>query len=242
MRLWRALRRFVGRYVYGLLAIFIPNFCQVCWRRQLLPSERCVCRLCLDELPATMFEASADNEVMQRMAGRVELRSAFSCFYFRRGETLRNLIHDFKYHSNMELAREMGREMGRRALRAGFFEGYDFIVPVPLHAKRLKRRGYNQSLLLAQGMSEVSGIPVLPDALRRTVFAGTQTRLGTDQRYLNVKADFALGPDAAQLEGKSLLLVDDVFTTGATSEACLTPLLGIAGVRMGLATLAYAAK
>lgn len=186
-----------------------------------------------------MFEDFKDNPLEQRMMGRVELRSGFSCFYFRRGESLRELVHDFKYHSNSELAREMGREMGRRALRSGFLKGYDVLVPVPLHFKRLRQRGYNQSLLLAQGVGEVTGIDVLPNALTRTAFVGSQTKLGAIRRFINVKTDFALGPDAPMLAGKSVLLIDDVFTTGATTEACVRALLTVDGVSAGVATLGF---
>lgn len=239
MPLARTLRRFLSRYAYGLGAIFLPRVCSVCGRH-LLPTENCVCRLCLDELPATMFEGFRGNPVEDRMAGRVPLRSAFACYYFRHGEALRDLIHDFKYHANTALARELGREMGRRALSSGFLADYDVLVPVPLHAKKQKMRGYNQSLLIAQGLSQVSGLPVVSDALLRVIFASTQTRLSAEQRYVNVQNDFALGPGASQLVGKAVLLVDDVFTTGATSEACLGPLLTIEGISVGIATLAYA--
>lgn len=234
------LRRFVARYLYGLQAVLLPNVCTVCGRH-LLPSEKCVCRLCLDELPATAFEGLRGNPVEERMFGRVRLRGAFSCFYYRKNQAIRHIIHEFKYHHNKEIAREMGREMGRRALRSGFLEGYDCIVPVPLHPRKIKTRGYNQSELLADGLSQVSGLPVFPNALTRSIFAGTQTHLDPFQRFVNVRADFTLGPDAPNLAGKTVLLIDDVFTTGATSEACLEPLLTIDGISVGLATLAFAA-
>lgn len=237
----KAMRRLLARHLYGLRAIFLPDVCRVCGRH-LLPSESCVCRQCLDGLPATLFETYRGNAVEERMAGRVRFRSAFSCFFFRQGETLRGLIHDFKYHSDRRIAREMGREMGRRALAAGFLNGYDCLIPVPLHPKRLKKRGYNQSQMLAQGISDVSGIPVVTDALLRTVYAGTQTTLASDQRFLNVKGDFSLGPGYEKVLGKAVLIVDDVFTTGATSEACAEPLLSLGGVSVGLATLAYAQR
>lgn len=239
MPLLRSLRRFFSRHIYGLGAIFLPRVCCLCGRH-LLPEERCVCRPCLDGLPATQFERFRGNSVEERMFGRITLRSAFACYYFRHGEALRELIHGFKYHSNKELARELGREMARRAMSAGFLSEYEVIVPVPLHEKKRRIRGYNQSQLIAEGMSQVSGIPVVSDALLRTVFASTQTALSADQRFLNVKDDFALGPGAPRLAGKAVLLVDDVFTTGATSEACLIPLLTIEGVSVGVATLAYA--
>ena len=224
------------RWIWGL---FVPELCQSCGRH-LLPNENCLCRLCLDELPATMFETIKDNDVEKRMSGRVPLFSAFSCFYFRRGESLRTYIHGFKYHGQRELAREMGREMGRRACRAGFLDGYDYLVPVPLHPSRLAKRGYNQSQLIAEGVSEVSGVPVLLHAVERVAFDGSQTHLNAEERYLNARRDFALGPKAGLAAGRTVLIIDDVFTTGATCEACVEPLLRIEGLRVGLATLAYA--
>lgn len=134
----------------------------------------------------------------------------------------------------------MGREMGRRACRAGFLDGYDYLVPVPLHPSRLAKRGYNQSQLIAEGVSEVSGVPVLLHAVERVAFDGSQTHLNAEERYLNARRDFALGPKAGLAAGRTVLIIDDVFTTGATCEACAEPLLRIEGLRVGLATLAYA--
>ncbi len=223
----------------GLWHIIAPRCCEVCGR-PLNANEEGVCRLCIDELPATGFEYQLDNPMFQRMEGRIGLLSAFSCFHFRRGETLRQIIHAFKYKGDRYTAREMGREMGRRAMNSGFIEPYDYIIPVPLHKKRLKKRGYNQAELIAEGMSEVTGVPVLTNVIERKVYASTQTRLSAAERYRNVSNDFCLAAGAEAVKGKTLLVLDDVFTTGATSEACLEPLSHIEGVRLGLATLAYA--
>lgn len=238
---WKAVKHFLNRYLYGLYALVFPRECMFC-HRHLLQSETWVCRLCIDELPATMYEYERGNEVEQRMAGRVNLKSGFSCYFFRKGENLREIIHGFKYNNHVKLAQIMGIEMGRHAWHSGFIKDYDYIIPVPLHPKKLKARGYNQSLILAEGISKVTGVPVITDALLRTVYAGSQTFLKADERYHNVKSDFALGPGADKLKGKSVLLVDDVFTTGATTEACILPLQEIEGVQVGIATLAYAGE
>lgn len=222
----------------SLWETIFPRVCHVCGRA-LIRGERCVCRPCLDELPSTMFEYDKGNAMAERMVGRIELRDAFSCYFFRRGESLRHLIHAFKYHGDKEVAIELGREMGRKAL-AGGITRFDYVVPVPLHPQRLKSRGYNQSELLALGFGEVTGTKVLTGAIERTSFAGTQTHLTAAERYANVSGNFRLGPEAEKARGKKIILIDDVFTTGATSEACLEVLKEIEGVELGLATLAYA--
>lgn len=213
--------------------------CCVCGA-PLTEAEMSVCRLCLDMLPATSFETWPQNPVMTRMEGRVKLLSAFSCFYFHKGETLRRLIHQFKYKGDRNVARDLGREMGRRAAHAGFTDSYDALIPVPLHRRRQSERGYNQSHVLAVGIADVTGLPVMTDVLLRSRATPTQTHLSADQRYLNVHGVFSLGKGAGRAAGLRLLLVDDVFTTGATCEACLEKLVEIEGVSLGLATLGYA--
>lgn len=235
-RVWR----WVAGAAAGLREVVCPRPCAGCGVT-LTGSEIGVCRTCLDGLPATRFEAWGQNPMKETMDGRVELVSAFAGFFFHKGETLREIIHQFKYDGNRLCAIEMGRELGRMASASGFAAPYDALVPVPLHKARERQRGYNQSLLLARGMAQTTGLRVLPDILVRRRNMQTQTRLSHAERARNVMGGFGLTPRAADAAGQTLLLVDDVFTTGATSEACLETLRGIAGVRLGLATVGYAA-
>ncbi len=237
-----SLRNWLSSLAAGLQEVCNPTAVCACCGTRLSGSEIGVCQTCVASLPSTGFKAWAQNPVKEMMDGRVPLVAAFSCFYFHKGESLRKLIHKFKYCGDQLTARDLGREMGRRAATAGFADLFDAIIPVPLHKSRLRHRGYNQSLLLAQGFSDVTGIPVLTDILLRHQSAQTQTRLSAVERYLNVQGDFSLGKNATAACGKTLLLIDDVFTTGATSEACLETLNKIDGVRLGLATLAYASS
>ncbi len=234
--------KWLSSLAIGLREVCNPTAVCACCGARLSGSEIGVCQTCIASLPSTGFEAWAQNPVKERMDGRVPLVAAFSSFYFHKGESLRKLIHRFKYSGDQLTARDLGREMGRRATTAGIANTFDAIIPVPLHRSRLRHRGYNQSLLLAQGFSDVTGIPVLTDILLRHQSAQTQTRLSAVERYLNVQGDFSLGKNAHSARGKTLLLIDDVFTTGATSEACLETLNKIDGVRLGLATLAYASS
>lgn len=233
-------RLWLARAAAGLRELMCPRPCAVCGAT-LTGSEVGVCRTCLDELPATRFEAWGQNPMKEMMDGRVEIVSAFAGFFFHKGETLREIVHQFKYDGNRLCAIEMGRELGRMAVAAGFDTPYDVLVPMPLHKARERRRGYNQSLLLARGMAQTTGLEVRADILARTRNMQSQTRLSHAERAGNVRGGFGLTPRAADVAGRGLLLVDDVFTTGATSQACLETLGGIPGVRLGLATVGYAA-
>ncbi len=137
------------------------------------------------------------------------------------------------------MARFMGRWMGNLLLQAPHYPMPDALVPLPLYRNKLKKRGYNQALLLAEGMGEVLQIPVAPVAVMRTRHTETQTRKSRIDRWLNVAEVFDLN-NADQLAGKKLLLVDDVITTGATMEACGHQLLRIPGVSLSLISLAFA--
>lgn len=232
--LWR-------RMAEGLSELASPRACAACGSG-LGGGEVAVCRRCLDKLPRTGFEAWPQNPMKTRMDGRMELISASAAFFFHKDETLRRLIHAFKYGGCRHVAWTLGREMGRQAAAAGLGEAYDHIIPVPLHPTRERRRGYNQSLLLARGMAAATGLTVRPDILCRPNAATTQTRLAAEERYLNSQGEFSLTANAREMEGRRLLLVDDVFTTGATAEACLAALRQISGARLGVATLGYAAN
>ena len=122
-------------------------------------------------------------------------------------------------------------------LRTGFLDGIDAIIPVPLAYSRLRQRGYNQSEIIAQGISEVTGVPVLTHAARRTTFAKSQTRLSTMQRFENVKDAFQL-VDANAIRHRHVLIVDDVVTTGATTTALASQLSTAGNVRISVFSLA----
>ena len=174
-----------------------------------------------------------------RMEGRVRLVATVGAFYFRHDNPIRDIIHDFKYYGNSGIAVRMGRHMGQRMKESHFIDHFDYLVPVPLHPKKKMMRGYNQSEMLAKGISEVTGLPVRTDILVRSVFRESQTRMSTGQRFENVKDCFAAGPAASLEKDKNILLVDDVFTTGSTSEACIIPLHRAGVANVGVATLAY---
>ena len=173
--------------------------------------------------------------------GKFPIERASAYLYYSKGGDVKKLLTDLKYRGNADLGSFLGRCMTREMLSSGFFQGVDGIIPVPLHPRKQKIRGYNQSIMLANGISSVTNIPVWTDLLVRTQYTQTQTRKGSYERWLNVKDMFeCTSPE--RLRDKHVLLVDDVFTTGATLVACADAFRQIPGLRFSVLTLAIASS
>ena len=134
----------------------------------------------------------------------------------------------------------MGRMLATELKNSGFFEGIDCLIPVPLHPARLRLRGYNQSEQLALGIAQITGIPVVVDVLERIHNNSTQTHKSSSERWQNTQGLFVPTPKVDKLKNKHVLLVDDVFTTGATLSACIVALSTVDSIQASIVTLAYA--
>jgi len=134
---------------------------------------------------------------------------------------------------------ELGIIYGHSLKSSGFTDGIDFIIPVPLHPSKKRKRGFNQSEVIAEGISASTGIPVDNTTLIRSAKSDTQTKRSRYERWINVEGIFTLSDNEA-LKGKSVLLIDDVITTGSTIESCANELLKIEGIKVSVAALAYA--
>lgn len=189
-------------------------------------------------MPRTGYHTHTDNEVARLFWGRIPVRNATSFLVFNKESRYRNLFHELKYKGQDLIGTEMGRLFGLE-LQGTPFAGVDMIHPVPLHPDKLRKRGYNQSALIAKGIAEILNIPVMSDLVIRTTETQTQTRKSRYDRWENVRNAFQINyPEA--LCNKHVLLVDDVITTGATVEACTEALLAISGVTVSIASLGYA--
>ena len=224
---------------WSLRSLFFPDPCAGCGRA-LDRSTPCLCPVCMIALPHTGMAGKRGNAVERIFWGRTDVRAAYAELHFTPGSIVRNILHNIKYHDDRQAAAFMGRIMGRSISSVGPFRDMDAIVPLPLHPVRLKKRGYNQAELLANGMAEVCGIPVRRDILRRVVATTTQTRRSRMERWENVHSAFHA--DDHVMPGAGLILVDDVVTTGATLEAAAAALLTAPARSVCIATLAWADK
>ena len=225
-------------WLYSILNLFYPRVCAACGE-PLLKDENTVCLKCRYILPRTGYEHHSDNPVAQSFYGRVRLHAVTSCYFFAKSGKVQHLIHQLKYKGNKEAGIFLGQQIGESIKNEPLFQGIDYIIPVPLHPKREKQRGYNQSLMIALGIHETTGITVADKYLVRTVYTATQTHKTAEERFKNVQNIFEVR-FADELKGKHVLLVDDVLTTGATLEACAQTLENIPGITISVATAACA--
>lgn len=225
-------------WLYSFISLLFPRCCVVCGR-SLAKGEECICAMCNINLPRTNYHLQKDNQVEQLFWGKIPLERATSFFFYRKGSDFRQILHQLKYGGQKEIGAIMGRYMASELTVSGFFEGIDVIIPVPLHKRKQRMRGYNQSEWIARGISAVTGIRIDTEVIVRRKHTDTQTRKSTFERWENVDGIFELH-HAESLKGKHLLVVDDVLTTGATTVACASRLVEIEGVRISVLTLAVA--
>lgn len=225
-------------WLYSFISLLFPRCCVVCGR-SLAKGEECICAMCNINLPRTNYHLQKDNQVEQLFWGKIPLERATSFFFYRKGSDFRQILHQLKYGGQKEIGAIMGRYMASELTVSGFFEEIDVIIPVPLHKRKQRIRGYNQSEWIARGISAVTGICIDTEVIVRRKHTDTQTRKSTFERWENVDGIFELH-HAESLKGKHLLVVDDVLTTGATTVACASRLMEIEGVRISVLTLAVA--
>lgn len=214
----RQVKENVGQWPEGLFNLFFPNVCTVC-RKTLVRGERILCLDCRMSLPLTNFHRSQPNQIHERLfAIGHPIERATSMFYYYRGNRFVNLIHDTKYRGRPIVGKTLAADHASQLLAVGFFDGIEAIVPVPLHFLKRLRRGYNQAEEIACGISDVTGLPIL-DVLSAS-FHRTQTRKNAHERIVNTRNVYHLA-EPTEIEGKHILLVDDVITTGATLLSCI---------------------
>ena len=218
--------------------LFFPRICSVC-HQTLVAGENAVCFKCLFSLPKTNLHLRADNDVEKRFWGKTPVAAATAFFRFEKGGAVQKLLHELKYKDNQDVGREMGKFLAADLTASPRFQAVDYIVPVPLHEKKLKKRGYNQSRCIAEGMSEIMKIPMNTDNLYRAVENPTQTRKSVFERWENVKDIFQL-ENKEIFADKHILLVDDVLTTGSTIEACAHAVLTAENAKVSVVALAVA--
>lgn len=221
-----------------ILSLFFPQLCAGC-NTPLVKGEDILCLNCLADLPKTNYNDAIDNPIAFHFSGKVRIDFATSFCHFDKGGRVQHLLHQLKYKGRKEIGYKMGLLFGFDLIQNIQFQNIDAIVPVPLHPRKQRSRGYNQSTEICKGISESMNRPLISGNLIRQVHTSSQTLKGRYERWENVSGIFSV-KDSEAFVGKHLLLVDDVITTGATLEACCHPLLEISGVRVSIAALANA--
>lgn len=221
------------------VSLIYPETCCAC-KSLLADGEEHLCIYCLHGLPKTDFIHYRENQLSRIFWGRMRLETGTSLFYFQKGGKVQRVIHQFKYRGNTDLGFFLGTMLGVSMQSADLYAGLDLIIPVPLHPAKERKRGFNQSRVIGEGIAHVLSKPCPGHLLVRNEYTSTQTKKSRFNRWENVSAVFEV-PDAGLIEGKNILLVDDVVTTGSTLEACGQRLLEIPGTKLWIATLAITA-
>lgn len=225
-------------YLNDFVDLLFPRCCEAC-EGALGGNEYLICTQCQVTLPRVESDSVAKAAVSAKFVGYREVKGVVSFLAFTKKGKVQNLLHALKYQNKPEVGVLLGKMMAQELAEKGLFPVADLVVSVPLHKKRRRERGYNQSDVFAEGLSEITGIPWSGSALARIRYTKSQTGKTKVERQENVKDIFeALEPQ--QIRGKRIILVDDVLTTGATLESCLEVLLRAGCDSVSIMTIAAA--
>jgi len=218
---------------YSILDIFFPNNCELC-QKHLTHKEVFICLECKFNLPYIDRHMQMLESIQKIFWGRIDIEHVYSVYNYQKGTNTQKILHAIKYHGKTKLAIHMGEIIGSQLPKNKMI---NVIIPIPLHPKKLKKRGYNQSLLLAEGIQKSNGITIATNFVHRIKINKSQTAFSKYDRWENVRTIFEV-KNAEELKNKHILLVDDVLTTGATIEACAAAILSKVDCKISIATLA----
>ena len=222
-------------WIDDLLLLFYPRLCILC-EKQLIEDERHICMHCFCDLPRTNYHLRLHNPTIKLFAGTLQINKILSFLLFEKDGKVQQLVHSIKYYGNKQLAKYLGKIAAIEMEADGFFQGIDWLIPVPLHPKKERKRGYNQSEWIAKGIETVCQCPIEKDVLYRTIDTDSQTRKTIYERHLHTEEIFSV-KNVDTLRGKHILLIDDVITTGATLNACIKALSAIQDIRISIFSL-----
>ena len=221
----------------ALVHVFYPSLCYGC-NNELIQGDQYICLQCQTEMGRTYFESIRDNPVEKLFWGRADIQCAASTFYYIDKTPLQQIVHHIKYRQEKELGIHMGEIMGIHG--SGLFTECktDLCIPMPLHPKKEYKRGYNQASLLCEGIFKQTGIPYNEKALVRNENTRTQTKKSRIERWENVASVFDVN-EPSIIKDKHVVVVDDVITTGASTEACVNMLMQHGAKTVGIYSLAF---
>lgn len=224
-------------FLKDVYALFYPEVC-LCCKEPLTHYETTICITCRHDLPLTNFCSEKDNMIEKSCYGRIPVESATALFYFFKKGKVQELIHALKYKNQQQVGVILGNWLGNEMKASNRFNSIDCIIPVPLHKNKLKSRGYNQVTTFGKSLAEKLNIKYNETVLKRVSFTNTQTKKIRFDRWKNVDELFIV-ENHETLKNKHILLIDDIFTTGATLEACYKALKKTENLKISIACMAY---
>lgn len=225
------------KFLKDIISLFFPTIC-ICCSRSLLQNEKMMCTQCRHDLPIIPYQDMKNNKIAASFSGRILIEMGISFLFYRKEGKTKNLIHHLKYKGRQEIGTLIGNWFGNQLKESGKFNSIDYIVPGPLHPKKLRKRGYNQLTSFGISLAQQLTTCYTPNVLLRTSSATTQTYKQRFERFENLESKFYLH-DVRFFENKHILLIDDVITTGATLESCCNELLKSENIKISIATIAY---
>jgi ComF family protein len=221
----------------SLLNLFFPKLCNGC-NALLLTNEDIICVECRHNMPLTYHHLIENNEIMSKFYGLLPIEFASSMVYFHSKGIAQELIHNLKYRKQQEIGTLLGNLYAYELKESNKLPPIDFIIPTPIHKKRLQERGYNQVTTFCIAMSNELQIPIEKEVLFRIKHTKTQTKKSKEKRAEIMSSNFEIKHKDHHI-GKHFLLIDDVITSGATIEACAKALLEIPNSKVSLLSIAY---
>lgn len=222
----------------SLINLFFPKVCYAC-NFLLSDNEKYVCTSCRHKLPVTNFHFNNDDTVKRVFYGRVPIENATALLRFEKKGLTQTLIHNLKYKGFEDIGLFLGNWLGSELKQTNAYSNIDLVIPVPLHKKKLRKRGYNQVTIFAKQIAKHLDAEYVEDVLVKTTNTSSQVNKSRISRWFNNQEIFG-AMNTHKLNNKHILLVDDIITTGATLEACSEILQKNNGVKISIATMAIA--
>lgn len=222
----------------GLVHLIYPNICRGCGNH-LNHFEKIICLSCISKIPETYFEQKRENEMFNKFRGRINTEYAFAMSYYMPGSITRSLIHSLKYENQPDIGIRLGNLTALKLMNSEYFIVPDVIIPVPIHPKKLKKRGYNQAEKIASGIAELLNVKTDFELLQKINFTQSQTKKSGFERWINVQNSFKA--NKIHKEYNMIMIVDDVVTTGSTIESCINSLKTELGehIKFAVVSIAY---
>ena len=222
----------------SILNLFFPKVCAGC-RKLLFSNENVLCTNCRHEMPLTQYHLDTNNEAVKKFYGKIEIEYASAFVYFNKKGIVQELIHNLKYKGQQEIGAVLGIWYVEDLKELKLENSFDVIIPVPLHKRKFRERGYNQVTAFGKALAEGLDIQYDETVLYRKKYSKTQSKKNLLGRSENIENIFDV-ISTEKHQNKHLLLVDDVLTTGATLEACSRALLKIPNIKISIVCMAMA--